>query len=330
MSVAREDVVAAYRLILGREPESAEVVDAQARMHADRRSLMNAFLASPEYQQSAGRPASTVEQPPRRLWPAPAMQVDVQVGAADLAACLARIHAEWDVLGQHEPHWSVVTDERYRQGAIGQNLDAFYASGGHDAQPFADALERFADPAILRGCCLELGCGVGRVTTWLARHFARVIATDISAPHLRIAGDYCRARNIGNVEFVRLDTIDRIRALPQVEAFFSVIALQHNPPPVMARLLSDLMGRLKAGGLAMVQFPTHRAGYRFRVADYLARAAAPAEMEMHVLPQHEVFRLVDEAGCRVVETYPDNFTGAPNPEREVSSTFVITRPRRAA
>ena len=51
------------------------------------------------------------------------------------------------------------------------------------------------------------------------------------------------AQGIANIDFVRLDSIGRIGALPPVEAFFSVITLQHNPPPVMARLLSDLMDR---------------------------------------------------------------------------------------
>lgn len=43
------DVVMAYRLLLGRDPESEDVVRHHASMHADRRSLLRAFLSSEEF-----------------------------------------------------------------------------------------------------------------------------------------------------------------------------------------------------------------------------------------------------------------------------------------
>jgi hypothetical protein len=42
---------------------------------------------------------------------------------------------------------------------------------------------------------------------------------------------------------------------------FSVITLQHNPPPIMAWLLSQLLGCLNPGGVAYLQIPSYRSGY---------------------------------------------------------------------
>lgn len=55
MSVSRDDVIAAYEMILGRPPESEEVIDLHAGTHSDRMALGAALLTSPEGQSRAGR-----------------------------------------------------------------------------------------------------------------------------------------------------------------------------------------------------------------------------------------------------------------------------------
>jgi hypothetical protein len=51
-----EDVIAAYRFILGREPEDETVVEHYRRIAPDRETLRNIFFESSEYQQTRGKP----------------------------------------------------------------------------------------------------------------------------------------------------------------------------------------------------------------------------------------------------------------------------------
>ena len=74
--ICTEDVRAAYRLILGREPEDEEVVARHARQAASLADLMRAFLGSPEFR---GR---TAAPPPFRplYWPQIEVEVDARSG----------------------------------------------------------------------------------------------------------------------------------------------------------------------------------------------------------------------------------------------------------
>jgi ubiquinone/menaquinone biosynthesis C-methylase UbiE len=50
--------------------------------------------------------------------------------------------------------------------------------------------------------CLEIGCGTGKNTSWLAEHAEHVTAVDFSEEMLAVAREKIKA---GNVEFVRAD-----------------------------------------------------------------------------------------------------------------------------
>lgn len=110
--------------------------------------------------------------------------------------------------------------------------------------------------------------------------------------------------------------------LPQVDAIFTVITLQHNPPPVMAWMLRTLLSRLRPGGVAYLQIPTYRNGYMFEAERYL-HSTPPTTLEMHFLPQHEVFRVVDQANCRCLEVREDGMVGDEN--LMLSNSFVFQK-----
>src|SRR6185312_16344062 len=98
--------------------------------------------------------------------------------------------------------------------------------------------------------CFELGCGVGRLTVWLAKSFKKVIAADISQPHLHLAREAAAERGINNIKFQLLNKISEIERLPRFDCFVSIIVLQHNPPPVIGYMLKILFEKLKPGGFA--------------------------------------------------------------------------------
>ena len=82
--------------------------------------------------------------------------------------------------------------------------------------------------------------------------------------------------------------------LEQADLVYSVIVLQHNPPPVIHMLVRAFLKALNPGGVAYFQVPTYRVGYRFSPGEYLENEGKThAMMEMHVIP-HIIFQTACE------------------------------------
>jgi SAM-dependent methyltransferase len=316
--VSRFEVELCYRFILGRQPESEEVVTTAVHAYETLEDLRLAILASDEFRTKAGAAANTATT--SLLWPP--NSVDVTVSPDYLEKMLLRVERSWEKLGESEPFWSVLTADIYRPDKLEANKANFYESGREGVNLFAAAAARagridFADLPT----CLEYGCGVGRLTIWLAKLFHNVIGCDISQPHLDNAKTVLAERDVRNVELVRVPTVDMIDTLPSFDVFFSLIVLQHNPPPVAAHILGKVLQKLKPNGLAYFQIPTYGLNYRFDARAYIENQECLG-MEMHVIPQHKLFALFERCGCTVLEVREDQWTGSPT---FVSNSFLLRK-----
>lgn len=314
----REDVIAAFQFLLGREPANNDVVEKYRKMPS-LTHLRDILIKSPEFRMKYGAITPLV----RPLnWER--SHVDVQVSRDALARMIRHVEATWDELGRLEPHWSVLTNAKFRASAIGKNKEEFFRSGEIDLQKMRHSAGRHDIRIEDYKDCLELGCGVGRVTSWLAGVFPRVIATDISAPHLAIARETIAELTYQNVTFKKLHALVDLESLPEFDVFFSVIVLQHNPPPVIAQILRIVFGKLRPTGIGYFQIHTFEQGYKFFAKKYLNEVAVAwgRTMETHVLPQEALFALIEECGCQLLEIREDG-QGAPT----TISNRVLVRKR---
>lgn len=319
MSIAQSDVVHAYRLILGREPENEQVVREHATGHATLAELRRAFLLSPELAgQLAARPAALPSLP----LDVPPLRVETRTDPASLERIIGETARFWDRIGTEAPHWSVLTSAEYMPDRIRENEAKFHASGRGDLDLLLAILRRMGRSPAGFGSVLEYGCGVGRLTAHLAGSFARVQGLDISPPHLALAQDHLRRAGLGNVAFHQVTTGD-LHPGGEFDLWFSRIVLQHNPPPVIHRILDLMFRRLEPGGVAVFQVPTYQVGYSFEVASYL-RGETGRALEMHVLPQHEVLELGWRHRCRLVEMREDTRVVSDGPDW-LSNTFVFCK-----
>lgn len=318
--INREDVVYAYRLLLGREPENEAVVTHYATEVGSLRALRDLFLNSAEFRGSAEK--LYAPRAPKQVFNGSPMVVELAVSADRLAALFGKVSAQWHHLGETEPHWSVITNESYFQETFHANRSAFYASGEAEVKMFDATLARAGVSTTDLNTCVELGCGVGRATAPLARRFAKVVGVDISASHLAVADDYLKGTGLANVQLEQLHSVEDVPLLGGFDVLYSRIVLQHNPPPVMARLLTDLLGQLRPGGVALIQVPTYKAGYRFVIDEYLAVENDTA-MEMHYFPQAALLDLVARQRCRVLEMREDDSIGLLH--RAVSNTLLLQK-----
>jgi ubiquinone/menaquinone biosynthesis C-methylase UbiE len=96
-----------------------------------------------------------------------------------------RTNAEWQYWGSHDPYFGVATVRGRERGAANAwTVESLRASG---AAYFDGVRERWAKYGMGSEHCAEIGCGSGRVTTQLVRHFGRVTAVDVSSDQLERA-----------------------------------------------------------------------------------------------------------------------------------------------
>lgn len=313
MSVSREEVIWAYRMILGREPESDAVINAKMALGSVS-EMRTDILLSDEFAQI--RPGIQV-----------GLHLDIRddlinfdCTADQRQQMLDRIAAAWAAFGAEQPFWSVLTADEFRQGEVDQHLDDFYATGATVIDQLVALLRRNKiDPGDIRRV-LDFGCGVGRLSFALAQHFENVSGADISQPHLQLANDWAKNHGIANVAFEQVHSISGLRQLPECDLLFSYIVLQHNPPPIIFYMLDSLLSLVAIGGYAFFQVPTFIAGFQFDPDHYLS--ADQPQMEMNALPQRHIFNLAARRGFVPVEVREGREAGD---ARMVSQTFLLNR-----
>ena len=321
--LSSEEVILAYRLFLGRDPESQDVVNNLCQTVHDVAQLREAFIQSPEFIEGMSKTLDK-EVNVRRRHPFTNSFTPVEVNISDemMGLMFERIHVQWSQLGITEPYWSVVTQPQYVKEQFEANKTQFNVSGDSATYLLLSALRRNGINPNELDTLLELGSGVGRVTAYLAKNFNKVIATDISLPHLELAKEYLQRETIGNVSLLHLRNLQSFAALPQVDAVYTVITLQHNPPPVAAWILRSLLRCLKPGGVAYFQLPTYKNGYLFEAERYL-NTPPPSTFEMHFLPQKEVFKIIAKSNCRCLEVREDGLVGSE--DQMLSNTFLVKK-----
>jgi trans-aconitate methyltransferase len=135
-----------------------------------------------------------------------------------------------------------------------------------------------------------------------------------------MAQKYLNRQDISNVQFRQLTNIDDLENFPKVDLIYSVIVLQHNPPPIIHRVIVQFMRALNPGGIAFFQLPTYKEGYSFLLEEYLGKESMQEEMEMHALPQNAVFEIVREENGKLLEVVEDFSTSW-----GLSNTFLVQK-----
>ena len=317
MPVTPEVVTWGYRFFLGREPENSQVIEEKVKDCATLEELRRVFLTSQEFKQKhqAVRTASLSGNEPR-------MTIQDAYTEHELQRLFEHVQGTWHYLGETEPYWSVITAEKFKQANIQQTIDQFYDSGMYDATRLFRTLDRSNIDYTVFNSCLEYGCGLGRVTRWLSEKFDIVYGYDISLAHLKSAESYLNRRHINNTVLRHVKGINDILCLPKVDLVYSILVLQHNPPPLTSLIIREFIKSLNPGGVALFQVPTYRLGYRFSLEDYYDNGGSTHQMEAHVLPQRTIFDIARQEGGHIIEVLDDCYTGVPY---EVSNTFLIQK-----
>lgn len=298
------DVQACYRLFLGREPESIDAATGHLADEPSTWTLISRFRGSAEARQfqvsqAAGLIAGAQE----------GRGVDLDLTEPQRQALTNHVEQVWSRYGRENAFFSVLTNPRYEAEHLGDaEIEEFYATGEEEVGWLLEVCARNHVAPPQAGAVLELGCGVARMGEAFARRFGRYEGVDISAEHLALARSRLAERGVDNFGLRRLPEF--LAGDDHYDLFFSVLVLQHNPPPIMHWLLDVALGRLNPGGLAYFQVPCRLFDYRFDTETYLAGVGQQEIMEMHALPQPAVFALMARHGLTPIEVTPDDRVGS--------------------
>lgn len=236
----------------------------------------------------------------------------------------------WETTGREQPWWGVLTRPEYADCDTldGDAHSTFFASGLEDVAFFDRLLAQHCGLALADlggGDCLELGCGVGRIAVHsapgpprpplpigpsrrlahplappapapqplhaVAPRFRRIFCVDVARSYLERLRDETATRGLGNVVPVALESLE---AVPRasLRLIYSLLTLQHNPPPQILRLVQQLCELLAPDGVALLHCPFAIDGHR-PVVD------APV-MQMHFVTQDALRAAVHSTGATVV------------------------------
>jgi 2-polyprenyl-3-methyl-5-hydroxy-6-metoxy-1,4-benzoquinol methylase len=305
--VTRNEVIYAFRLLLGRDPEDEAVIE-QFLPVPTWANLRGLFLECDEFK--AKSKADAFINGSTDFIMSPPSVVDVEISEEHFDRLVKHVQTVWEALGTEKPHWSVLTNPKFLPDNIDANVTGFYDTGESSVQIMEKAAARAGKKLPLEGTCFELGCGVGRVTSYLAGRFKHLVASDISHPHLKLASEHLQSKGVENVTLVQLKSLETLESLEPFDVFYSIIVLQHNPPPLIYRMLQLILDKVRTGGYVYFQVPVAYPDYRFSIDEYLAAVEQnKGTMEMHVLPQVYLFRLLDEKGFRILDLQRDNWPG---------------------
>jgi ubiquinone/menaquinone biosynthesis C-methylase UbiE len=260
---------------------------------------------------------------------------------------IKQLRKHWDTFGETDPLWAVIT----RPDKTGNQweLDEFFRTGEAD---IVWVMKHIASLGInLRGSrALDFGCGVGRLTQALAKHFEEVCGVDIAPSMIGLAKDYNRQGE--KCKFYVNDRADlRLFDDATFDFIYSIITLQHMEAQYAKAYLKEFLRLLVQQGVLVFQIPSEQVrsepeseGTRAKedktlfariklftksvvlqtIFDFYRRLKYPKpfpRMEMHGVKREEVLKFLEQNRAQILDVVQDDKPGS----SWVSYTYFVVK-----
>ena len=221
---------------------------------------------------------------------------------------LRELQRNWNEFGRRNPFGAIVT-LTHDEGELPEwDRDDFFETGVREIDAIVDYVKTLpVDLSWRRG--LDFGCGVGRLTQALGRHFDEVAGVDIAPSMVDLAREY---NALGDRCTYHVNDHPDLR-LFEDDAFdfiYSTIVLQHIAPEYSREYIREFVRVLAPGGVAVFDVPSHRVppAQPLRSAACRARIALVDPLPSFAAGVSETLRV------RVCNASPDTWSGARVPQ----------------
>jgi SAM-dependent methyltransferase len=166
---------------------------------------------------------------------------------------LEELQRHWNEWGRRDPYWAIISRPDRRGNRW--DLEEFLRTGVDEIDELLAWLQKLG-VEVRPGRALDFGCGVGRLTQALARHFTECDGVDIAPSMIE------RARLLNQFgENCRYHVNDRddlaLFGDGAFDLIYSDIVLQHIAPEFSAKYVKEFTRVLAPGGVAVFQLPSH-------------------------------------------------------------------------
>jgi len=218
---------------------------------------------------------------------------------------LERVRRQWTTLGEADPLWAILTQPDKRGGAWEHS--AFFETGVSEINASITKAQGFGP--VHFGTAVDFGCGVGRLSQALAKHFERVVGVDISTSMINAAVGLNRCPE--RCEYLHNLTADlAVLADASADLVYSSITLQHMIPALAHQYIAEFFRVARSGAQVIFQLPSQPSSNTLqrlktvlpiRLTNLLwrLRTRSPEAIESYYTPEASVRRLVEQSGGTV-------------------------------
>ena len=210
----------------------------------------------------------------------------------------------WDRLAAADAMWTVLSDPSKLGGKW--NVEEFFATGS----TIVERISSFEGMGfhIKRAAAIDFGCGIGRVSRWLANCFSHVVGVDISPKMLELAESHNAQRF--PITFVRGNETNIPLATSSADFVHSVIVLQHIPRFLQELYLREFARLVRPGGYIYFQLPSHPVYVKETSFRTICNTpSGPAAIEIHTFPRAAVEVFLRSTDCEVLSVLEDGSCG---------------------
>lgn len=235
-----------------------------------------------------------------------------------------QLRKNWNAFGEQDPMWAILT----QKGKKGNKWEKepFFRSGNNEINrvlKYVNTLEI----DLKKNRALDFGCGLGRLTQALARHFKFVDGVDVASSMITQANAFNQFP--GKVHY-HLNEKPNLKVFPDdhFDFIYSNITLQHIPKPYIRPYIQELIRVLEPGGLLIFQMPSDinwkkpdgkiawngmvtKWVYQLRLDRIYRRLRYMNQpiMEINLLRKDEVLSVLTEAGAQALDIVPNKSAG---------------------
>ena len=246
---------------------------------------------------------------------------------------LGSLNRDWDDLATLDPLWAILSHKDRKFGKW--ELNEFFSTGKDEIEKIMKTTEELGYPTG-GDVALDFGCGVGRLTRFLAKNFRQCYGVDISEIMIAKAREF--NSSIQNCKFIPYTGEDlQMFKDDCLDFIYTSLVLQHLPDKKMIKsYISEFIRTLKKGGLLVFQLPhsfpiKHKAVHVKRLVyvllnslgfnkKFIFKKLNLTSMRLNFIPENEVIEFLESKGATVLKIQINSAGGVLNQSRTYFAT----------
>jgi SAM-dependent methyltransferase len=225
---------------------------------------------------------------------------------------LQDLQSNWDKFGQTDPLWAIFVHPSKRGNKW--ELGEFFNTGQAEIDSVMEYLEQ-RHVTVSKGRALDFGCGVGRLTQALARHFSLVEGVDIAPAMIELANKFNRYGE--RCKYYVNDAADFAMFNDEIFDFiYSRIVLQHIKPEYSKNYIKEFLRLLAPEGVLVFELATEASTFRgrlfitiyplvnlveqFRYSFHRAVRKSP-QMQQYIIKRRQVEEVLQDNSAKLID-----------------------------